>query len=157
MVVVVAEVGLSSQSEELKVIKSAGEGSVELEDLSERGRKFKRWQLEMGSFQFPRGSGSTQQKRSFCIIYLRKVVSFEAIDLDVIREVDLNKLVPWDLKDKCKIGFGPQNDWYYFSHIATRTRNIQLELEQTGRPYLVFGRLQGETGLSTLATPRELG
>lgn len=30
--------------------------------------------------------------------YLRKKVSFEAIDPDVIREVDLNKLEPWDLK-----------------------------------------------------------
>lgn len=30
--------------------------------------------------------------------YLRKKVSYEPIDLDVIREVDLNKLEPWDLK-----------------------------------------------------------
>jgi hypothetical protein len=30
--------------------------------------------------------------------YLRKKVAYEPIDLDVIREVDLNKLEPWDLK-----------------------------------------------------------
>ncbi|GMH03145.1 hypothetical protein Nepgr_004984 [Nepenthes gracilis] len=30
--------------------------------------------------------------------YLKKKVSYEAIELDVIREVDLNKLEPWDLK-----------------------------------------------------------
>ncbi|CAI9112766.1 OLC1v1013257C1 [Oldenlandia corymbosa var. corymbosa] len=48
--------------------------------------------------------------------YLRKKVSYEPIDLDVIREVDLNKLEPWDLKDKCRIGSGPQNEWYFFSH-----------------------------------------
>jgi No apical meristem (NAM) protein len=30
--------------------------------------------------------------------YLRKKVACEAIDLDVIREIDLNKLEPWDLK-----------------------------------------------------------
>ena len=30
--------------------------------------------------------------------YLRKKVSYEAIDLDVIREVDLNNFEPWDLK-----------------------------------------------------------
>lgn len=30
--------------------------------------------------------------------YLRKKVAYEAIDLDVIRDVDLNKLEPWDLK-----------------------------------------------------------
>ncbi|KAL3503775.1 hypothetical protein ACH5RR_038224 [Cinchona calisaya] len=48
--------------------------------------------------------------------YLRKKVSYEPIDLDVIREVDLNKLEPWDLKEKCRIGSGPQNEWYLFSH-----------------------------------------
>ncbi|WOK97191.1 hypothetical protein Cni_G05899 [Canna indica] len=48
--------------------------------------------------------------------YLRKKVAFEAIDLDVIREVDVNKLEPWDLKEKCRIGTGPQNEWYFFSH-----------------------------------------
>jgi len=30
--------------------------------------------------------------------------------------VDLNKLEPWDLKEKCRIGSGPQNEWYFFSH-----------------------------------------
>lgn len=30
--------------------------------------------------------------------YLRKKVAYEPFDLDVIREVDLNKLEPWDLK-----------------------------------------------------------
>ena len=30
--------------------------------------------------------------------YLRKKVAYEPIDLDVIREIDLNKLEPWDLK-----------------------------------------------------------
>ncbi|GAB4853509.1 hypothetical protein Ancab_017700 [Ancistrocladus abbreviatus] len=48
--------------------------------------------------------------------YLKKKVSYETTDLEVIREVDLNKLEPWDLKDKCRIGSGPQNEWYFFSH-----------------------------------------
>uniref|UniRef100_A0A7N0TCP7 NAC domain-containing protein n=1 Tax=Kalanchoe fedtschenkoi TaxID=63787 RepID=A0A7N0TCP7_KALFE len=48
--------------------------------------------------------------------YLRKKVSGEEIDLDVIREIDVNKLEPWDLKDKCRIGSGQQNEWYFFSH-----------------------------------------
>lgn len=30
--------------------------------------------------------------------YLRKKLAYEDIDLDVIREVDVNKLEPWDLK-----------------------------------------------------------
>ncbi|PWA94035.1 NAC domain-containing protein [Artemisia annua] len=48
--------------------------------------------------------------------YLRKKVAYEKIDLDVIREVDLNKLEPWDIQEKCNIGSTPQNDWYFFSH-----------------------------------------
>lgn len=32
--------------------------------------------------------------------YLRKKLAYEAIDLDVIRDVDLNKLEPWDLKGR---------------------------------------------------------
>ncbi|KAK3131517.1 hypothetical protein QOZ80_6AG0507460 [Eleusine coracana subsp. coracana] len=48
--------------------------------------------------------------------YLKKKVASERIDLDVIRDVDLNKLEPWDIQEKCKIGSGPQNDWYFFSH-----------------------------------------
>ncbi|XP_043701269.1 protein SOMBRERO isoform X2 [Telopea speciosissima] len=48
--------------------------------------------------------------------YLKKKVAYEVIDLDVIKEVDLNKLEPWDLKDKCRIGSGIQNEWYFFSH-----------------------------------------
>ena len=39
---------------------------------------------------------------------------------------------------------------------ATRIRNTQLELEQTEQPWLVFGRQQGGTRPSTLATPRGL-
>ena len=75
--------------------------------------------------------------------YLRKKVACEEIDLDVIRDVDLNKLEPWDIQgdfficctygillqtfsdprsfkyihtEKCRIGTTPQNDWYFFSH-----------------------------------------
>ncbi|EAZ35716.1 hypothetical protein OsJ_20006 [Oryza sativa Japonica Group] len=48
--------------------------------------------------------------------YLKKKVASERIDLDVIRDVDLNKLEPWDIQERCRIGSGPQNDWYFFSH-----------------------------------------
>ncbi|CAL0334301.1 unnamed protein product [Lupinus luteus] len=36
--------------------------------------------------------------------------------MDVIREVDLNKMEPWDLQERCRIGSTPQNEWYFFSH-----------------------------------------
>ena len=32
--------------------------------------------------------------------YLRKKVAYEKIDLDVIRDIDLNKLEPWDIQGK---------------------------------------------------------
>ncbi|TVU15050.1 hypothetical protein EJB05_38552 [Eragrostis curvula] len=48
--------------------------------------------------------------------YLRKKVALKKIDLDVIKDVDLYKIEPWDLQEKCKIGSEEQNDWYFFSH-----------------------------------------
>ncbi|CAA7404581.1 unnamed protein product [Spirodela intermedia] len=46
--------------------------------------------------------------------YLRKKVALERIDLEVIREVDLNKVEPWELQEKCSIGGALQNEWYFF-------------------------------------------
>ncbi|GAA0162292.1 hypothetical protein LIER_18415 [Lithospermum erythrorhizon] len=48
--------------------------------------------------------------------YLKKKISFQKFDMEVIRDVDLNKTEPWDLQEKCKIGSTPQNEWYFFSH-----------------------------------------
>ncbi|KAM7253266.1 hypothetical protein ACFE04_025884 [Oxalis oulophora] len=48
--------------------------------------------------------------------YLKKKVSFQKFDMDVIREVDLNKMEPWELQERCRIGSTPQNEWYFFSH-----------------------------------------
>jgi len=121
--------------------------------------------------------------------YLRKKVAYEPIDLDVIREIDLNKLEPWDLKgkyichlcaniltcsnpdlifvdanfpkrlvthknlkymwgmaDRCRIGTGPQNDWYFFSHkdkkypTGTRTNRATTAgfWKATGRDKAIF-------------------
>uniref|UniRef100_A0A7N0ZUD0 NAC domain-containing protein n=1 Tax=Kalanchoe fedtschenkoi TaxID=63787 RepID=A0A7N0ZUD0_KALFE len=36
--------------------------------------------------------------------------------MEVIREIDLNKIEPWDLQERCRIGSTPQNEWYFFSH-----------------------------------------
>ncbi|KAK6935223.1 NAC domain [Dillenia turbinata] len=48
--------------------------------------------------------------------YLRKKVASRRIELDVIKEVDLYKIEPWDLQEICKIGSEEQNEWYFFSH-----------------------------------------
>ncbi|CAO2827284.1 unnamed protein product [Amaranthus hypochondriacus] len=48
--------------------------------------------------------------------YLRKKIAATKIDLDVIKDVDLYKIEPWDLQELCKIGSEEQDDWYFFSH-----------------------------------------
>ncbi|CAN1748046.1 NAC domain-containing protein 7 [Linum perenne] len=48
--------------------------------------------------------------------YLRKKIASKQIDLDVIIEVDLYKIEPWDLQELCKIGKEEQSEWYFFSH-----------------------------------------
>ncbi|XP_059630262.1 protein BEARSKIN2 [Cornus florida] len=48
--------------------------------------------------------------------YLKKKITFQKFDMEVIREVDLNKIEPWDLQERCRIGSTPQNEWYFFSH-----------------------------------------
>ncbi|KAI3453304.1 hypothetical protein Pfo_009967 [Paulownia fortunei] len=82
--------------------------------------------------------------------YLRKKVACEKIDLDVIRDVDLNKLEPWDIQEKCKIGSTPQNDWYFFSHkdkkypTGTRTNRATAAgfWKATGRDKVIHSNLR---------------
>ncbi|CAK9162157.1 unnamed protein product [Ilex paraguariensis] len=69
-----------------------------------------------GQSQVPPGFRFHPTEEELLQYYLRKKVSYEKIDLDVIHDVDLNKLEPWDIQEKCKIGSTPQNDWYFFSH-----------------------------------------
>ncbi|GMH22812.1 hypothetical protein Nepgr_024655 [Nepenthes gracilis] len=78
--------------------------------------------------------------------YLKKKVASEKIDLDVIRNIDLNKLEPWDIQEKCKIGSSPQNDWYFFSHkdkkypTGTRTNRATAAgfWKATGRDKVIY-------------------
>ncbi|KAK9073103.1 hypothetical protein SSX86_007425 [Deinandra increscens subsp. villosa] len=48
--------------------------------------------------------------------YLRKKINSRRIDLDVIRDIDLYKIEPWDLTELCRLGTEEQNEWYFFSH-----------------------------------------
>ncbi|KAJ0235545.1 NAC domain-containing protein 12 [Hirschfeldia incana] len=78
--------------------------------------------------------------------YLSKKVHSQKIDLDVIREVDLNKLEPWDIQEECRIGLTPQNDWYFFSHkdkkypTGTRTNRATVAgfWKATGRDKIIY-------------------
>ncbi|KAH6774010.1 NAC Apical domain transcriptional regulator superfamily protein [Perilla frutescens var. hirtella] len=69
-----------------------------------------------GNSKVPPGFRFHPTEEELLHYYLRKKVACEKIDLDVIRDVDLNKLEPWEIQEKCKIGSTPQNDWYFFSH-----------------------------------------
>lgn len=51
-----------------------------------------------GQSQVPPGFRFHPTEEELLQYYLRKKVSFDKIDLDVIRDVDLNKLEPWDIQ-----------------------------------------------------------
>eukprot|EP00249_Psilotum_nudum_P030543 c43269_g1_i1 orf=448-657(+) len=42
--------------------------------------------------------------------YLKKKVALEKFELDVILDVDLNKLEPWDLHERCNLDSTPQTE-----------------------------------------------
>ncbi|XP_048319647.1 NAC domain-containing protein 43 [Ziziphus jujuba] len=99
-----------------------------------------------GQSQVPPGFRFHPTEEELLHYYLKKKVAFEKIDLDVIREVDLNKLEPWDIQEKCKIGSTPQNDWYFFSHkdkkypTGTRTNRATAAgfWKATGRDKIIY-------------------
>ncbi|KAJ6744820.1 putative proteinC DOMAIN-CONTAINING PROTEIN 30 [Salix purpurea] len=48
--------------------------------------------------------------------YLKRKIHSQKIDLDVIANIDLYKMEPWDIQAKCKLGYDEQKEWYFFSH-----------------------------------------
>ncbi|XP_044493236.1 NAC domain-containing protein 37-like [Mangifera indica] len=80
--------------------------------------------------------------------YLRKKVASQKIDLDVIRDIDLYRIEPWDLQERCRIGYEEQNEWYFFSHkdkkypTGTRTNRATLAgfWKATGRDKAVYDK-----------------
>ncbi|XP_058190250.1 NAC domain-containing protein 43-like [Rhododendron vialii] len=99
-----------------------------------------------GESQVPPGFRFHPTEEELLQYYLRKKVSLEKIDLDVILDVDLNKFEPWDIQEKCKIGTTPQNDWYFFSHkdkkypTGTRTNRATAAgfWKATGRDKVIY-------------------
>ncbi|CAI0441829.1 unnamed protein product [Linum tenue] len=99
-----------------------------------------------GQSQVPPGFRFHPTEEELLHYYLRKKVASDRIDLDVIREVDLNKLEPWDIQERCKIGSTPQSDWYFFSHkdkkypTGTRTNRATAAgfWKATGRDKIIY-------------------
>nr|AWT22305.1 NAC2 transcription factor [Dendrocalamus farinosus] len=48
--------------------------------------------------------------------YLARKVASQKIDLEIIQEVDLYRIEPWDLQERCKHGHEEQSEWYFFSY-----------------------------------------
>ncbi|KAK3230416.1 hypothetical protein Dsin_002297 [Dipteronia sinensis] len=48
--------------------------------------------------------------------YLKRKINSLKIDLDVIIDIDLYKMEPWDIEARCNLGYNEQNEWYFFSH-----------------------------------------
>ncbi|KDP43350.1 hypothetical protein JCGZ_25455 [Jatropha curcas] len=48
--------------------------------------------------------------------YLKRKINCLKIDLDVIIDIDLYKMEPWDIQGRCKLGYDEQTEWYFFSH-----------------------------------------
>ncbi|KAL8519185.1 hypothetical protein ACS0TY_010209 [Phlomoides rotata] len=80
--------------------------------------------------------------------YLRRKISSRSIDLDVIKDVDLYKIEPWDLQELCRIGTEDQNEWYFFSHkdkkypTGTRTNRATAAgfWKATGRDKAIYSK-----------------
>ncbi|XXG74095.1 hypothetical protein AAC387_Pa07g2902 [Persea americana] len=80
--------------------------------------------------------------------YLTKKVASQKIDLGVITEIDLYRIEPWDLQERCRLGYEEQNEWYFFSHkdrkypTGTRTNRATAAgfWKATGRDKAVISR-----------------
>ncbi|XP_028059366.1 NAC domain-containing protein 30-like [Camellia sinensis] len=48
--------------------------------------------------------------------YLKQKINSLKIDLDVIVDIDLYRIEPWDIQDRCRLGYEEQSKWYFFSH-----------------------------------------
>nr|XP_027186315.1 NAC domain-containing protein 7 [Cicer arietinum] len=80
--------------------------------------------------------------------YLRKKIASRRIDLDVIKDVDLYKIEPFEFKEICRIGTEEQNEWYFFSHkdkkypTGTRTNRATTAgfWKATGRDKAIYSK-----------------
>ncbi|KAL2490057.1 NAC domain-containing protein 7 [Forsythia ovata] len=80
--------------------------------------------------------------------YLRKKFASKKIDLDVIKDIDLYRIEPWDLQELCRIGTEEQNEWYFFSHkdkkypTGTRTNRATKAgfWKATGRDKAIYSK-----------------
>ncbi|XP_021738108.1 NAC domain-containing protein 7-like [Chenopodium quinoa] len=79
--------------------------------------------------------------------YLREKVAARKM-CDIIKDVDLYKIEPWDLQELCKISNEEQHEWYFFSHkdkkypTGTRTNRATKAgfWKATGRDKAIYSK-----------------
>ncbi|KAK1311526.1 NAC domain-containing protein 7 [Acorus calamus] len=82
--------------------------------------------------------------------YLARKIASQKFDLEVIADVDLYRIEPWDLQDRCKFGSEEQNEYYFFSHkdkkypTGTRTNRATAAgfWKATGRDKAVLSKFK---------------
>nr|GMC99869.1 NAC domain-containing protein 43 [Ipomoea batatas] len=89
--------------------------------------------------------------------YLRKKIASQKIDLDVIPDIDLNKLEPWDIQEKCRMGLTQEKEkeWYLFSQSdkkypsgSRRNRATSAGFwKATGRDKVIYGNSRRIIGM----------
>ncbi|KAG0481083.1 hypothetical protein HPP92_011941 [Vanilla planifolia] len=72
--------------------------------------------MEMESCAVPPGFRFHPTEEELVGYYLTRKVASESFDLNVIKEVDLYRIEPWDLLERCRLGSEEQTEWYFFSH-----------------------------------------
>ncbi|XP_072991926.1 NAC domain-containing protein 30 [Typha latifolia] len=80
--------------------------------------------------------------------YLARKIAREKIDIEVIKEIDLYRIEPWDLQERCKYGHEEQTEWYFFSFkdrkypSGTRTNRATVAgfWKATGRDKMVLSK-----------------
>ncbi|XP_020597628.1 NAC domain-containing protein 37-like, partial [Phalaenopsis equestris] len=87
--------------------------------------------------------------------YLTRKIFCQRIDMEVITDIDLYKIEPWELQDRCKHGYEEQNEWYFFSHkdkkypSGTRTNRATASgfWKATGRDKAIFSKSSKVIGM----------
>lgn len=94
--------------------------------------RYSRMMPASGQLSVPPGFRFHPTDEELLHYYLRKKVSYEAIDLDVIREIDLNKLEPWDLKGQLSLlRFTLCSRFVYHSEFVLDANLKVLKIEST--------------------------
>nr|UBT01663.1 NAC transcription factor 59 [Litchi chinensis] len=72
--------------------------------------------MELAESSVPPGFRFHPTEEELVGYYLKRKINYLKIDLDVIIDIDLYKMEPWEIEARCNLGYNEQNEWYFFSH-----------------------------------------